>query len=394
MPPIRSPARKAGLVLSLAAASLILAACASESLPPPAPPPPAPPVAQYRPPAQPAPGVLALSDLPGWMREDHAQALAAFQRTCGAARAADLAGACRRARALGYAGEDHARLFLEANFRARPIAGRGLLTAYFAPDYEARASRGGAFTAPLRAKPDDLVALDLGGFDPSLAGRKISLRLVGGQILPYPDRAAIEAQDMGPVLAWMRPEDLFFLQIQGSGVLTLPDGRRLRASYSASNGRPFVAIANILRQRGDLGPDNLSADAIHDWLAVHRGPEADAIMQADPRYVFFKVAADDGAEPAGSAGVPLAPGRSLAVDPAWRPLGGLYWIDAQSPNPAVPSTYQRMAMALDVGSAIKGPVRADLYIGRGAAAGYEAGRVRDTLSLYALEPVNPDAAEP
>jgi membrane-bound lytic murein transglycosylase A len=190
----------------------------------------------------------------------------------------------------------------------------------------------------------------------------------------------------------MRPEDLFFMQIQGSGRLRMPDGRRLKASFTASNGRPFIAIANILLSRGALTAADLSAQAVHAWLAAHRGSEADEVMRQDPRYVFFKMAADDGLEPTGSAGITLIPGRSLAVDPTAHAMGGLYWIDATAPLNGAVSTYRRLALALDTGGAIKGEVRADLYIGSGAEAGLEAGRVRHALTLYVIAPVS--APEP
>ena len=386
------------LAASLAALAT-LAACATAPVAPPAPSQPAPAPVQVPPlptPTTPAPAPptsarlsVNLADLPGWAQEDHAAALRAFEVACGVSASPDMAEACRRARAAGALDETAARGFLEANFRAEPVGDGGLLTAYFAPEYEARSSRHGEFTAPVRARPSDLVLIDLGQFDPTLAGRKISGRIVGGQLTPYPDRAAIEAApaEAAP-LAWMRPEDLFFLQIQGSGVLRLADGRRLKAVYAGNNGRPFVGVANILRDRGALPVSDTSAEAVHGWLATHRGAEADAVMRQDPRYVFFKLEADDGAEPAGTAGVALIPGRSLAVDPSRHALGGLYWIDATAPSlaGAMPA-YRRIAVALDTGGAIKGEVRADLYIGAGAAAGLEAGRVRHVLSLYALAPV-------
>ncbi|HEY2661751.1 MAG TPA: MltA domain-containing protein [Caulobacteraceae bacterium] len=385
---------------SLAALS-VLAACATAPPTAPIPAPPAPRATEPSPaPAPPQPPThlspqapthlsLNLADLPGWAQEDHAAALRAFVTACGIEPAPVMTEICRRARALGPLDEFGARGFLEANFRAEPVGDGGLLTAYYAPEYEARSSRHGEFTAPVRARPSDLIMLDLGQFDPGLAGRKISGRIVGGQLSPYPDRAAIEAAPAEQPLAWMRPEDLFFLQIQGSGVLKLPEGRRMKAIYTGNNGRPFVGIANVLRDRGALATGDTSAEAIHAWLAAHRGSEADAVMRLDPRYVFFKLEPDDGMEPAGAAGIPLIPGRSLAVDLTKHALGGLYWIDATTPSltGAFPA-YRRVALALDAGGAIKGDVRADLYLGAGAAAGTEAGRVRHVLSLYALAPID------
>jgi len=204
------------------------------------------------------------------------------------------------------------------------------------------------------------------------------------------DRATIERSPPNGALAWMRAEDLFFLQIQGSGVLTFPDGRRMKATYAADNGKPFVAIARPMVQQGIFPPNRASGEAIRAWLAANRGPRADAVMQINPRYIFFDVTPDDGREPAGAAGVPLPAGRAIAVDPSRHNYGDLYWIDAQAPILAgAHKVYRRLAMALDTGSAIRGQVRADLYIGRGDAAGAEAGRVRHTLKMMRLRPVDP-----
>jgi membrane-bound lytic murein transglycosylase A len=204
---------------------------------------------------------------------------------------------------------------------------------------------------------------------------------------PPLDRAAIAALPADDALAWMRPEDLFFLQIQGSGVLVLEDGTRLKAGYAGSNGLPFVGVANVMIREGLTDVAHASGDQIRAWLAANRGPDADAVMDQDPRYIYFTIRPDDGAGPVGAAGVPLPPGRALAVDPNLHAFGDLFWIDAQAPASAgVFPIYRRVAAALDVGGAIKGEIRADLYTGVGEAAGYEAGRVRDVLRLYRLAP--------
>ena len=236
------------------------------------------------------------------------------------------------------------------------------------------------FSAPVRPKPDDLVGTGVGG-------KPAQQRGGGGQLGPYPDRAAIERAGAGPALAWMRPEDLFFLQIQGSGVLTFETGRRAKAVFAATNGKPFQGIANPMRDRGLLPANNTSGEAIRSWLADNRGPRADEIMRLNPRYVFFTLAPDDGRQPVGAAGIPLPPGRSIAVDTGLNALGGLYFIEGVAPtlSGAFPA-YRRTVMALDAGGAIKGPVRADLYLGIGSQAGAEAGRVRHTLRMHRLVP--------
>jgi membrane-bound lytic murein transglycosylase A len=387
-----------------AVATLALAGCASApsqtpSGPPPSPTTPAPPPAGSVPvnppapaslPALPAAPYVSRNDFrapPGWDAEDHVAALQAFIIGCPAAKEPALAGVCQRARALPPVDAADARAFLETNFQARQLSGEGLLTAYFAPEYEARSSRQGEFTAPMLAKPDDLVVLDLTPFDATLRGRSIVGQLTPGAFAPYPGRASIEARDVSRPLAWLKPEDLFFLQIQGSGVLILPDGRRLKAAYAAHNGQPFTGIATAMRDRGLLAGDNTSGESIRAWLAANRGSAADEIMRLNPRYVFFQTAPDDGVSPVGAAGIPLPAGRAIAIDTPRYPLGGLFWIDATAPtlSGAFP-TYRRTVMALDTGGAIRGDVRADLYLGAGDAAGREAGRVRHRLTLWRLEP--------
>ncbi len=355
-------------VLWAALAALSLAACAT-----PAAIAPKGPVAPYRPPpetpyrpAEPPPvgRRLELSALRGWANEDHAGAFRAFRETCHAARRRELADACARARARGSLGPSEAKGFFEDVFQAETLPGEGVLTAYYAPVYPARRRPDAEFSMPVRPRPADLV---------------------NGQA--YASRAEIEARPPNDAIAWMRPEELFFLQIQGSGVLVFEDGRRMKALYAANNGLPFVGIANPMRDRGLLARDNTSGEAIRAWLAANRGPRADEIMRLNPRYAFFRLAPDDGKPPAGAAGVALPTGRAIAVDPAFNTYGEVFWIDGEAPllAGAFP-TYRRLVTALDTGGAIKGPVRADLYLGEGAAAGAEAGRVRHRLRMYRLVP--------
>jgi len=320
--------------------------------------------------APPSPAAdVRLPDLPGWSAEDHVAALRALRAACVVTHDATLRGLC--ADIPDNPGEDTARTFLEANLRAVPLGAAGRLTGYFMPIYDARYAREGDFTAPVRPRPEDLPAGDL-----SSAGRET-----------YANRTAIEARPAPDALAWMRPEDLFFMQIQGAGVLAFPDGARAKAVFAGSNGAPFVGIATPMRTEGLLADQDTSAEAIHAWLVQHRGPEARAIMDLDPRYLFYSLAADDGLDPFGAAGLRLPAGRAVAVDPAFHTMGELLWLDADAPSlvGAFPA-YRRLAAALDTGGAIKGPIRADLYLGRGPAAGEEAGRIRHVLSLYRLVP--------
>ncbi|MDO8902638.1 MAG: MltA domain-containing protein [Phenylobacterium sp.] len=323
-------------------------------------------------PSQPAPApTLDVSSLTGWAQADHAEAFAAYRATCGVARAPAEAEVCRRARSHPRLEVNEARAFFETNFRLQPVPGEGVLTAYYAPEYTARRSPDAEYSAPVRPKPANHAAL---------YGRA--------------DRAMIEATPPTEVLAWMRPEELFFLQIQGSGVLTFADGERVKVLFAAHNDLPFSGIANPMRDRGLLAANNTSGEAIRAWLAAHRGPEAEAIMRLNRRYVWFRLEADDGLHPVGAAGVPLPPDHAIAVDLTQHRVGELFWIDASAPilTGAFP-VYRRLVVALDTGGAIKGQVRADLYLGSGPEAGVEAGRVRHTLRMVRLVPrVGPDPA--
>ena len=319
------------------------------------------------PPAPPRPeaDAIELGELPGWAEEDHVAAFEGWRANCTVRRLPAFAAACRAAMAVDLLDADGARTFFETRFLAQPLPGEGVLTGYFAPVYEARRVPDETFSAPLRPRPADLPP-------------------EGGD---YPDRAAIEARPPSDALAWLQPEDKFFLQIQGSGTLVFPEGPPERAVFAGTNSQPFSGVANAMRERGLLEAGQTSAEGIRAWLAAHRGPEAAEIMALNPRYVFFRLVAEDGLPPRGAAGVPLPPGRAIAVDLSLHAPGDVYWIDARSPilAGAFP-TYRRLVTALDTGGAIRGPIRADLYLGQGAEAGLEAGRIRHVLRLYRLVP--------
>lgn len=362
------------------ALAVLLASCATTpAASPPRPTPSSPSPAQPRPaPPRPAPTVpagLSPASLPGWSGEDHLAAFEAYAVGCTAARDAAARVQCARAMQIKQTSKpvsrSAARAFFENGFTVVAAdttdGGPGLLTSYFAPEYSARTAPTAEFDAPVLARP---------------AG------WTRGQTLPV--RAEIEADPQavsGPPLAWMRAEDLFFMQIQGSGYLTLEDGWRVRAAYAADNGQPFTGIARPMAERGLLPRNGTSGDAIRGWLAAHRGAEAREVMALNPRYIFFKLDPDDGGDPAGAAGIPLPARRAIAVDPAsWR-YGDLVWISADGGNlTGARGSYQGLVMALDTGSAIRGPVRADLYMGRGDAAGAEAGSVRHPLRMWRLVP--------
>ncbi len=360
--------RWAGLQAGVLCLTLALAACATTPVEAPLPIPPTPS------PADPPPASVGTSPatLPGWNDEDHLAAFEAWADGCVVARDAASRTQCDRAMHIKQTSRpvtpSAARAFFESGFTVVAAGtadgGPGLLTAYFAPEYAARRASDAEFDMPVRPRPEGWTR---------------------GQVLP--ERSEIEATTPGDALAWMRAEDLFFMQIQGSGYLTFEDGSQARAAYAADNGQPFTGIARPMAEQGLLPPNGTSGEAIRAWLAAHRGPEARAVMALNPRYIFFAMDPDDGGHPNGAAGIPLTARRSIAVDPAhWR-YGDLVWISADGGNlRGARASYQGLVVALDTGSAIRGPVRADFYMGRGAAAGEEAGSVRHPLRMWRLVP--------
>jgi membrane-bound lytic murein transglycosylase A len=375
---ISGGARRRGLSATavLFGLALTLAACATTPVPPPVQTDPGPSVPAPSPVPAPAPapptGGQSPATLPGWNDEDHLAAFEAWAVGCTVARDAASRTQCNRAMQIKQTSKpvtpSMARAFFESGFTV--VAARredgmpGLLTAYFAPEYSARRMPDAEFDMPVRPRPEGWTRGAVGAV-----------------------RAEIEAAPPTDALAWMRAEDLFFMQIQGSGYLTFEDGSTARAAYAADNGQPFTGIARPMTEQGLLPANGTSGEAIRAWLAAHRGPEARAVMALNPRYIFFAMTPDDGGHPNGAAGIPLTARRSIAVDPAhWR-YGELVWISADGGNlVGARASYQGLVVALDTGSAIRGPVRADFYMGRGDAAGEEAGSVRHPLRMWRLVP--------
>ncbi|MCS6932413.1 MAG: MltA domain-containing protein [Acetobacteraceae bacterium] len=344
---------------------------------------------------------LHVSALPGWAEDQHAVALAAFLRGCealarppaaleaAAEMPAGLAPLCAEAARLPPQQDAAARRFFETRFAPAP-AGRGLMTGYFEPELRGARAPAPGFPAPLRPRPADFV--ELNPTAPTAAERGIGRRL-GDRIEPYPDRAGIEAgalDGVAPPFLWLAdPVDKFFLQIQGSGRVVLPDGAVLRVGYAGQNGHPYLPVGRLLIERGAIPRERMSMQAIRAWLAAAPPEEAAALLSANPSYVFFRLieglSAEDG--PIGTLGAPLTPGRSLAVDRALIPLGLPVWVETRDPLDGRP--LRRLMVAQDTGGAIRGPGRGDWFWGWGALAEERAGRMREPAALTVLLPRPP-----
>ncbi len=382
----------------------LLAACAGQPpapqpVPQPAPTPVPQPVPQPAPlPPQPAPPQAwpalrpaAWPNVTSWGDDSLAAAWPALLQSCSALQKQPAWQAvCADAQALRNPDDAAVRAFLEQRFQPWQAtqddgSDEGLITGYYEPLLKGDRVRTERARYPLYAVPDDLVTVDLAGLYPELKNLRLRGRLVGNKLVPYAARRDIEAPGFaGKAIAWAEdPVDLFFLQIQGSGRIELPDGSHLRVGYADQNGHPYQSIGRLLVERGELTLDQASMQGIKDWGARNPDKLPD-LLDANPSYVFFRELPNGLAGPLGALGVPLTAGRSIAVDPRYIPLGAPVFLVTTQPNSTQPMN--RLVMAQDTGGAIRGGVRADFFWGFGDAAGDLAGRMKQRGRLWVLLP--------
>ncbi|HVG47013.1 MAG TPA: MltA domain-containing protein [Rubellimicrobium sp.] len=304
--------------------------------------------------------VLDFSDLEGWAEDDHGVAVDVFRVTCGAL-SGDWAGLAAQAAEVGRGA---ARTFFERGFRPVMIedGAPALLTGYYEPEVEGAPEPSSRFRVPLYRRPPEMPA-----------------------DRPWLTRAEIEDGALarrGLEMAWVEDEvEAFFLQVQGSGRLRLPDGRVMRLGYAGKNGQPYSSVGRMAIARGALPAEEATADALRGWLRRNPG-EGRALMRSNASFVFFReLDLPPEAGPLGTMGRPVTALRSLAVDPKVVPLGAPVWIEANGAE-----RLRRLMVAQDTGSAIQGAQRADIFVGTGEAAGLRAGRIRDGGRLVVLWP--------
>ena len=348
-------------------------------------PPRQPPCTDCAPPAPPGDGFSLGREthwdaLPGWASDDLGAAWPAFRESCRAiGRKPVWAAVCAAAAALPDTLPDQeARQFFERHFVPRQAAAydgsvQGLVTGYYEPLIYGSRTKSPETPWPILAPPDDL-----------RTGRKGA---------PYLTRAELEkrrAEGRLParVLLWAADRiDLFFLQVQGSGQVELPDGSRVRIGFAEHNGHQYRSIGRWLIDRGELAAHQASMQGIRQW--AHRNPHrVDEMLNSNPRYVFFRELPVGEGGPVGALGVPLYAERSIAVDPTHVPLGAPVFLSTTWPLSDRP--LNRLVMAQDTGSAIKGAVRADFFWGFGDEAGEQAGKMRQQGRMWVLWPKGPN----
>lgn len=339
---------------------------------------------------------ISFADIDGWAADDHLAAFGAFlksaRRLLAICRAGETAGrpssalasACHQAVEQPFApkSQAEARQFFEAHFVPHRVVhngAQGLLTGYYEPVLEGSLTETDRFCVPLLRRPPDLVNL----VEESQRGAKADAltharRTANGGTEPYATREEIEEgalSGQGLEFLWLEdPVDTFFLHIQGSGLIRLADGSEMRIAYHGKNGHPYTSVGRYLINEGLFAPDDVSLDSLKDWLRANpeRGKHA---MRQNKSYIFFRELEGRDAESAlGVLEIPLTADRSLAVDAGFHEIGTPVFVEAPTLTHAMgPSGFRRLMIAQDVGSAIRGPERGDLYFGSGDEAGRLAG---------------------
>ena len=334
--------------------------------------------------------------LPNWGVDDPGPALNAFLQGCFAMKAQPVwSDVCAKAASLqnrtGAASSTITRFF-ETEFEPYQAinadnSATGVVTGYYEPLLRGSRIRTEIFRYPIYAPPQDLISIDLAEVYPELKNRRLRGRLIGNKLVPYFDRGLIEA-DASPLkgleIAWVDdPVESFFLQIQGSGQIQLPDGTRMRIGYADQNGYPFKSLAGALIRRGEIRAERASMQGIKAWAQKNPG-KVRQFMNINPSYVFFKELPPDLSGPIGTLGVPLTAERSIAVDQRVIPLGVPVYLATTLPLSKEP--LNRLMVAQDTGGAIFGAVRADYFFGFGDAAGNQAGRMKQQGRMWVLLP--------
>ncbi len=379
--------------------ALLLSACGlNPPIAPPAPPPATQPPVSLPTPTQPYPTLkpVAWSAVASWQEDAVKEVWPALLQSCSTlGRQAAWQVVCAEAAAMPAPDDAAARAFFERRFQPWQAtqedgSAEGLVTGYYEPLLKGDRVRTARARYPLYAAPDDLITVDLASVYPELKNLRLRGRLVGNKLVPYPTRKEIEAAAAsgdgfrGKPIAWAEdPIELFFLQIQGSGRIELPDGSHMRVGYADQNGHPYQSIGKLLVERGELKLEQASMQGIKDWGA--RNPDKlPELLASNPSFVFFRELPNGLSGPIGALGVPLTGGRSIAVDPRFIPLGAPVFLATTQPNSPLP--LNKLVMAQDSGGAIRGGVRADFFWGFGSEAGELAGRMKQRGRMWVLLP--------
>jgi membrane-bound lytic murein transglycosylase A len=355
---------------------------------------------------------IAFSGIAGWTDDNHLAAWKAFLASCGPILKTaspdpkpdeprfkqDLLNVCRLALAKAKPSvrtRVDARRFFETYFRPHRVSGAkgpGLLTGYYEPLIKGSRVRTAEFSVPIYRRPSDLVNIVSESERGAKSSSPTHMRKTERGLEPFLTRAEIEQGGLAgqglELMYFKDPVDVFFMQVQGSGRVELPDGQKVRVAYDGKNGYPYTSIGRALIEQREISAEAMSLKALKQWLRAN-SERARAVMWKNESYVFFReLTGSDAKGPVGANSIPLQPRRSLAVDTSYYTLGTPIFVDAPEITHATRNgTFRQLMIAHDVGSAIKGPERGDIYFGSGDEAGRLAGITKQTGHFIVLLPV-------
>ncbi|MEA1955740.1 MAG: MltA domain-containing protein [Campylobacterota bacterium] len=323
------------------------------------------------------------SNLANWQNENHNEALNSFINSCKTKKTKKLYnGLC-----LDALKTKNAKLFLQNNFSPFEINTKdaktdGLLTGYYEAQLYGSLEKTSIYKYPIYKTPKDLITVNLSSIYPNLKNYRLRGRLVNNKLIPYYNRSQLKHINSEIICYTDSKIDLFFLEIQGSGRVILENGKTIFISYANQNGHKYRAIGRYLINLGEIKKEDISLQSIKAWLEKNPS-RVNEVLNYNKSLVFFSKSD----KPAtGSLGIELTPKRSIAVDPRYIPLGTMLYLDSTIGD----DKFSKIVMAQDTGGAIKGTIRADLFLGYGVDATQKAGMLKSSLKLWVLLPKKRD----
>ena len=338
------------------------------------------------------------AEIDGFAEDDLTAAWPAWLRSCSTLISKPFwQTACAAAKTLNEPNQQAIQVYFTQNFNVYSATNHdgtesGLITGYYEPLLKGSRSKSAQYLYPLYRRPNDLVTVELGDTYPELKYKRVRGRLLvdkdgRNKLVPYATRAEIEVTSSplaGNELVWINDIiDVFFLQVQGSGLVKLDDGSEVHVGYADQNGHAYHSIGRLLIERGELSADQASMQGIKNWARNNLNQLRD-LLNSNPSYVFFRELPAGLSGPLGALGVPISAERSVAIDPKYVPLGAPIFLSTRQPNSQSP--LKRLMVAQDTGGAIKGGVRADFYWGAGNEAGAKAGAMKQQGKIWVLLP--------
>ncbi|MDA3908260.1 MAG: murein transglycosylase A [Sulfurimonas sp.] len=320
-------------------------------------------------------------ELPNWKNENYEEAISSFVNSCQSAKTKKIySELCLKANTV-----QDPKAFFQSKFNVYKISpldadDEGLLTGYYEPSLRGSRIKKEPYIYPIYSEPKDLISVDLTSIYPDLKNYRLRGRLDGNKLVPYFTRAQTKEEiiDAEIICYTDSKVDLFFLEVQGSGIVNLDNGETLFLGFANQNGHKYSSIGKYLINHGEIAKEDISLQSIRAWFDDNP-QRVDEVLHHNESLVFFQ---ERNHAASGSLGVILTPERSVAVDRNFIPLGSMLFLDAKINNQNV----SRVVMAEDTGGAIKGSLRADMFFGASEEAETSAGRLKSPLNLWIFLP--------